>query len=95
METKRRRGKPAKRSRPKKPVAELARKRRTPAIQNHIREFRLRKNLTQAELAEYLGVSIPTLSTWENHRIAPEDRHKMLLCKALKCNITDLFDWEV
>jgi DNA-binding transcriptional regulator YiaG len=38
---------------------------------DHIRAVRLRLNLSQAELAETLGVSRETVSRWENDSHAP------------------------
>lgn len=36
-----------------------------------IREYRERKFLTQEELAKLLGVSIPSITRWENGKFEP------------------------
>jgi DNA-binding XRE family transcriptional regulator len=67
--------------------------RKSQVLPNHIRERRVAARLTQQELAEDVGVAAPTLSTWETGKLIPSDAHKVALCKALNCGITELFDW--
>ncbi len=45
-----------------------------------LRDFRLEKGLSKRALAKILGVSVPTLSRWEEEAVEPHDynRHKIL-----------------
>ena len=45
-----------------------------------IKKFRQHMRLTQAELAERLGVPQPTVARWESERAAPCARHIGMLC---------------
>lgn len=61
-------------------------------IEKVIREKRLKKGLTQAELAAKMGYSTPSAVTmWENgERRVPSDKLPEL-AKALGCSINQLF----
>lgn len=63
------------------------------AIPNNIRNVRRSKYITQADLAERLGISASVLLYWEIRRNAIPDPYKIKLCKELKCKIDELFDW--
>ncbi|MGH8083890.1 MAG: helix-turn-helix transcriptional regulator [Lysobacter sp.] len=54
------------------------------AAQHPIREARLKKGLSQAELSLRVGVSKSAVSAWENDREAPESRKLDRLARALK-----------
>ena len=41
-----------------------------------LKEARIRKNMTQEQLAEELGVSNKTVSKWENGKCMPDYRNK-------------------
>jgi DNA-binding XRE family transcriptional regulator len=61
-------------------------------LKNHIKEIRQSRYLSQAELASRVGVCKSTISMWENGIKGIKDKHKIILCKILKCEITTLFD---
>ena len=57
-----------------------------------IRKYRLAKELTMAELAKKLGVSVPTVSRWENGEDFPAAARLPALADALDCSIDELYD---
>lgn len=57
-----------------------------------IRKYRLAKELTMAELAKQLGVSVPTVSRWENGEDFPAAARLPALADALGCSIDELYD---
>ncbi|MCD6217427.1 helix-turn-helix transcriptional regulator [bacterium] len=61
---------------------------------NNLREFRIKKLMTQKELAEKSGVSQVTISFIENSLSTPMDLTKQKLARALKCTPKDLFPEE-
>jgi len=63
-------------------------------IGKFIAECRKRKKLTQAQLAEKLGVSDKTISNWENARCLPDLSLFSPLCKTLDISINDLLSGE-
>lgn len=48
-----------------------------------IRELRVSRYLTQAELAEQVGVTEEAIANWENGRRAPRFRHRRKLAEIL------------
>lgn len=56
----------------------------------YISNCRKEKNLTQAQLAEILGVSDKSISRWENGRTMPDISLYEPLCKALDIQISEL-----
>jgi len=52
---------------------------------NRMIELRREKELTQDELAEKIGSSQKTISSWEKGRTTPRLKELLLLCKALEC----------
>jgi len=56
-------------------------------IGNQITCLRKRNKLTQDELAEKLGVSVQSISKWENGHSLPETTSLPLLAKLLNCSI--------
>ena len=64
------------------------------AIGNFIGKKRKELNLTQAQLAEKLGVSIKTVSKWENGKCMPDYGVIQPLCTELGVNVSELMDGE-
>ncbi|MBU0898889.1 MAG: helix-turn-helix domain-containing protein [Nanoarchaeota archaeon] len=58
---------------------------------NNLREFRVKKLLTQKELAEKAGVCQVTISFTENSLSAPIYLTKQKLARVLKCTPKELF----
>lgn len=52
---------------------------------NRMIELRREKELTQDELAEKIGSSQKTISSWEKGRTTPRLKELLLLCKTLDC----------
>jgi len=59
-------------------------------IGNQITCLRKQNKLTQDELAEKLGVSVQSISKWENGHSLPETTSLPLLAKLLNCLIDDI-----
>lgn len=64
------------------------------AIGNFIAQKRKEKNLTQAQLAEQLGVSNKTISKWECGKCMPDYSLIPSLCKELDITVSELMDGE-
>lgn len=64
-------------------------------IGKFILECRKRKNLTQYEMAEKLGVTDKSVSNWENGRNMPDLSLFKPLCELLNISINDLISGEV
>lgn len=60
-------------------------------IGNYLKENRLKKNMTQQELADKLGVTDRAISNWENNKRLPDYTLINSLCNELDLNIEDLF----
>lgn len=60
-------------------------------IGKFIAECRKNQNLTQSELAEYLGVSDRSISKWETGRCMPDISLMQPLCEKLDITINELF----
>ena len=60
-------------------------------LANRLREERVRRNLTQAELAEMVQVSRKTINTVENGVFVPSTVLALRLARALKVRVEDLF----
>ncbi|MBD5403240.1 helix-turn-helix domain-containing protein [bacterium] len=58
-----------------------------------IKELRKRNSLTQAALAEIIGMETTNLCKLENGGQLPKEENIERLAKALKVNIKDLFDF--
>ena len=56
---------------------------------------RKKQNLTQAELAEKLGVTDRAVSKWETGRSLPDSSIMLDLCSILKISVNDLLSGEV
>lgn len=64
-------------------------------IGKFIAERRKVNSLTQAQLAEKLGITDRAVSKWENGRSMPDSSIMIDLCNALKINVNDLLCGEV
>jgi transcriptional regulator with XRE-family HTH domain len=57
------------------------------SLGKYLRDARLRRNLTVAELAEKVGVTDPCIYFWESGKTRPRESNLTALCKALKLPI--------
>ncbi|MBO5224563.1 MAG: helix-turn-helix transcriptional regulator [Clostridia bacterium] len=64
-------------------------------IGRFIAECRKKRGLTQAELAEILGITDRAVSKWENGKSMPDCAIMLQLCKELKITVNDLLCGEV
>jgi len=62
-----------------------------PILGNRLREARTAAGLTQAELAERIGVSRKTINTIENRVFTPSTLVALLVARALARRVEDLF----
>ena len=60
-------------------------------IGERIREARKRKNLSQEQLGEMLGLSFQAVSSWETGKFVPDSDHLPELAKALDLSLDALF----
>lgn len=60
-------------------------------LHNRLRELRAERNLTQAALAELVGVSRKTINTIENEVFVPSTLLALKLARALGLTVEDLF----
>jgi putative transcriptional regulator len=60
-------------------------------LDNRLREERARRDLTQAQLAELVGVSRKTINTVENGIFVPSTVLALRLAKALGTTVEELF----
>ena len=60
-------------------------------LQNHIREARIQAGLSQAQLAELVGVSRNTISSIETGQFNPTAKLALVLCIALDKKFEELF----
>lgn len=61
------------------------------ALSNSIRTFRLERQMTQAQLANMLGVQYQTVSKWETEKSLPDTPMLPAIADALGVTIDDLF----
>ncbi len=62
-----------------------------PRLGSKLKDVRAAAGLTQAELADRVGVSRKTINTVENGVFVPSTLLALKLAKALKCKVEDLF----
>ena len=62
----------------------MARKRN---FARYLREARIKRQLSVAEVAEQVGVSTASIYFWENDHVGPRDANLSALCKVLKLPI--------
>lgn len=53
---------------------------------NRLKDLRKEKGLTQAELAEKVGTTQATLSSWENERFSIASNYIPVFCKFFNCS---------
>ncbi len=58
-----------------------------PSLSAHLRDARLKRGLSVAEVAEGAGVSAASIYMWETGKTRPRDANLTALCKALKLPI--------
>lgn len=63
-------------------------------LKNHLKDVRMEKNLSQAQLAELVGVSRNTISSIETGQFSPTAKLALILCVALEKKFEDLFYFE-
>lgn len=63
-------------------------------LKNHLKEVRLEKKLSQAEVAEMVGVSRNTISSIETGQFSPTAKLALILCIALDKQFEELFYFE-
>lgn len=60
-------------------------------LRNNLKEVRSEKKISQAQLAEMVGVSRNTISSIETGQFNPTAKLALILCVALDKNFEDLF----
>lgn len=60
-------------------------------LKNRLREYRARAGLSQAQLAELVGVSRNTISSIESGQFNPTAKLALILCIALDAKFEELF----
>jgi putative transcriptional regulator len=60
-------------------------------LKNRLREIRAEKGLSQAQLAELVGVSRNTISSIETGQFCPTAKLALILCIALEMKFEDVF----
>lgn len=66
----------------------------TTGLCNHLKALRAERKLTQAELAEKVGVSRKTINTIENRVFIPSTVLALGLAKALDVSVHQIFELE-
>lgn len=60
-------------------------------LKNRLKEIRSRRNLSQAQLADIVGVSRNTISSIETGQYSPTAKLALVLCIALDVRFEDIF----
>jgi transcriptional regulator with XRE-family HTH domain len=60
---------------------------RKPSFSRYLRDARIKRGLSVADLADSIGVSTASIYFWETDRVRPRDANLSALCKALKLPI--------
>ena len=60
-------------------------------LQNHLKEIRQEKKLSQSALAEMVGVSRNTISSIETRQFCPTAKLALVLCVALDKKFEEIF----
>ena len=66
----------------------------TEVLGNRLYELRFERELTQAALAQLVGVSRKTINTVENGVFVPSTFLALKLARALGCRVEDIFSLE-
>lgn len=61
-------------------------------IGDNIKQIRITRGLTQAQLADRVNVSEKTVSSWEVNRTEPKSTLYDSIAKALSCDVGELVD---
>lgn len=62
---------------------------------DNLKLLRKKKNISQEQLGEKVGVSRQSVSKWETGEAYPEMNNILILCKIFKCNINDLISSKI
>lgn len=62
------------------------------ALGEKIKNLRLKKLLTQEDIAKHLGVKQPTVSTWESGLFEPSIENLIKLSDLLGCDMNELLN---
>lgn len=57
-----------------------------------VKEKRIEKNLKQSELAEKIGIDVPSMSRIEQYKCLPIPQTMDKLVKALECEVEDIYE---
>ena len=60
-------------------------------LKNKLKEYRLRKNLSQEQLANIVSTTRQTIIAIEKNQFNPSAKLAYLLCLALDCSFEELF----
>jgi DNA-binding XRE family transcriptional regulator len=60
---------------------------RKPNFADHLRDARIKRRLSVAEVAQEIGVSAQSIYFWETDHCRPRDENLSALCKVLKLPI--------
>ncbi len=63
-------------------------------LRNHLKEIRKEKGLSQAELAEMVGVSRNTISSIETGQFNPTAKLALIICIAVEKKFEEIFYFE-
>lgn len=63
-------------------------------MKNNLRVHRAIKNITQAELAEQIGVSRQTINSIESGKYVPSTVLALKIAKVFSCTVEGIFDLE-
>lgn len=58
-----------------------------PSLSRHLRDARIQRGLSVAEVAERAGVSVASVYLWETGKTQPRDANLASVCKVLKLPI--------
>lgn len=64
------------------------------SVGKNIKKYRNAKKWNQKELSQRVGVSLSTISDYENDRTSPDVNMIMKICNALDIDANSFFDWE-
>ena len=64
------------------------------ALNENIKNARLKKKMTQRELGQAIGVSHNAISDWESGNHKPDADTVMALCKVLDVDANYMLDWK-